>query len=211
MHVFHMYLTWDMCVLLMNEVLSVVGDTSSPWNWWSRADVSKIHAAEWNVDRMLSKGLALFFSGAMMIVILETDDQMVRCGSRSSGRGLFEETVAMCAMLVGGARCACAFRKLRFGDVVYLHAFHAFSAFPVEVHLILCLLLPCRVRCIVNAQGSVLDWHARHSDAVLKKIGTRVRHACCKSGTLCACVVCCRLLSRCVTSGVVGSFTSWHP
>ena len=59
----------------------------------------------------------LFFSGAMMMVILETDDQMVRCGSRSSGRGLFEETVAMCAMLVGGARCACAFRKLRFGDV----------------------------------------------------------------------------------------------
>ena len=78
----------------------------------------------------------LFFSGAMMMVILETDDQMVRCGSRSSGRGLFEEIVAMCAMLVGGARCACAFRKLRFGDVVYLHAFHAFSAFsafPVEV------------------------------------------------------------------------------
>ena len=97
----------------------------------------------------------LFFSGAMMIVILATDDQMVRCGSRSSGRGLFEETVAMCAMLVGGARCACAFRKLRFGDVLYLHAFHAFSAFPVEAHLVLCLLLPCRVRCIANAQGSV--------------------------------------------------------
>ena len=61
MHVFHMYLTWDMCVLLMNEVFSVVGDTSSPWNSWSRADVSKIHAAEWNVDRMLSEGLAFFF------------------------------------------------------------------------------------------------------------------------------------------------------
>ena len=115
----------------------------------------------------------------------------------------------MCAMLVGGARCACAFRKLRFGDVVYLHAFHAFhafSAFPVEVHLVLCLLLPCRVRCIANAQGSVLDWHARHSEAVPKKIGTCLRRAWCMSGTLCACVVCCWLLSRCVTSGVVGSF-----
>ena len=136
---------------------------------------------------------------------------MVRCGSRSSGRGLFEEIVAMCVMLVGGARCACAFRKLRFGDVVYLHAFHAFSAFPVEVHLVLCLLLPCRVRRIANAQGSVLDWHARHSEAMPKKIGTRVRRAWCMSGTLCACVVCCWLLSRCVTFGVVGSFTSWHP
>ena len=61
MNVFHMYLTWDVCVLLMNEVLSVVGDTSSPWNWWSCADVSKIHVAEWNVDRMLSEGLAFFF------------------------------------------------------------------------------------------------------------------------------------------------------
>ena len=40
------------------------------------------------------------FSGAVTIVLLWTDDQIVRCGLRSLGRGRFEEMVAIGAVWV---------------------------------------------------------------------------------------------------------------
>ena len=88
-----------------------------------------------NLGRMFSHPLT-FFSGAVTIVIPWTEDQIVRCGLRSLGRGRLEQMVAIAAVWV---RDACVFRKLHFGAVKSLHIFHALSAFPIAVHRVLFL------------------------------------------------------------------------
>ena len=87
------------------------------------------------------------FSGAVTIVIPWTDDQIVRCGLRSLGRGRLEQMVAIGAVWV---RDACVFRKLHFGAVKSLHIFHALSAFPVVVHRVLFFVLSCRVNLLTR-------------------------------------------------------------
>ena len=83
------------------------------------------------------------FSGASTIVIPWAEDQIVRCGLRSLGRGRLEQMVAIGAVWV---RDACVFRKLHLGAVKSLHIFHALSAFPVAVHGVLFFLLSCHVK-----------------------------------------------------------------
>ena len=82
---------------------------------------------------MLSRVLTCF-SGAVTSVIPRTNDQVVRCGLGSLGRGRLEQMVAIGAVWV---RDACVFRKLHFGTVKSLHIFHALCAFPVAVHRVL--------------------------------------------------------------------------
>ena len=103
-----------------------------------------------NLGRMFSHPLT-FFSGAVTIVIPWTDDQIVRCGLGSLGRGRLEQMVAIGAVWV---RDACVFRKLHFGAVKSLHIFHALCAFPVAVHRVLFfrVVMSCE---IADAKGSV--------------------------------------------------------
>ena len=98
---------------------------------------------------MLSRVLTCF-SGAVTSVIPRTNDQVVRCGLGSLGRGRFEEMVAIGAAV--WVRDAHVFRKLPFGAVKSLHIFHALSAFPVAVHRVLFFLLSCHVNLLTRRE-----------------------------------------------------------
>ena len=119
--------------------------------------------------------------------------------------GCFGETVAICAVLVGVVRGACAFPELHVGDVVSLHVVHVFSAVPVLVRVVLCLWLsshvePARTGAFQIDTYGILKRCRRRSTP-------RVRHASTRSGTLCVCVVYCGLLFLVRWR----SFMSWHP
>ena len=82
----YLHLTCVVFLLLMDEVLSVMGETYYVWKCDPCAEVPKMHVSDWaNVGRMLSHVL-VFLAVTMMIFIFRRDDQEVRNGSRSCSR-----------------------------------------------------------------------------------------------------------------------------